>query len=270
MVEVPPTQPQPSLCDSTPRTPRLNRLTIAHLLLWMTTTAVVLVSLRSQQPPPAERIGFASFLHQARSEEEREILFKERQQQVWRRWNARHFVRLAFAPVSGVALAAAIMALWRAATSRFGFPVQPGHWLLVAIAGLIVLAALRSYLLSLISRDGTEWLITVIVTGLLMAITYFNREPFRWRIAFAWLTAGFGTTSFAFAIQCMSPAVEPSNLFGLGMFLIGLFPFVAILCTAFDIAQCGRYDIFHWIGIATLLGVLAHIVALLTMPGLVR
>jgi len=251
-------------------TPYRNRLTIAHLLLWMATTGVVLVSLRSQQPRPAESIGFASGLHQVQSEKEYRILFKERQQQVWRVWNAQYQVGLAFAPVSGIALAGAVLALWRVVTRRFGFPVQPGHWLLLVIAGMMVLAAFRSYSQQRISGDGAEWLIAAIETVMLMAVTYVNREPFRWCAAFGVLAAGFGIVTLSFAIQYLSSSFEPTNLFGLGLLVVLLFPFVALVCTATDITERGRYDIFHWIGIATLLGLVAHIVALRTVAGLVR
>src|SRR6266481_4184363 len=109
--------------------PMHNRLSIAHLLLWMATTGAALVCLQQYKPRPPETIGFASFLSQARTQEELKIEMDKRRQEIWRVWNAQYLIGLSFSPVYGAAAAGAVLAAWRIVTRRFGFPDQPGHWL---------------------------------------------------------------------------------------------------------------------------------------------
>jgi hypothetical protein len=250
--------------------PRTNRLTVAHLLLWMATTGVVLVSRRAEEPPPADEIGFGSFLHQARSEEERRIVFKQRQQEAWRQWNARYLVNLAFAPVGGIAVAGALLAAWRSVTRRFDFPVQSGHWLLVAIIGLMILAAARSHLQARLSGDEPDLVVTLIATVMLIAIAFFNRERVRWCAAFGLLSTGFATISLSLFIQFLSLSIKPNDLFGLGLFAIALFPIAVLCCAALDLSERDRFDTFHWLGIATLFGCVGHFIVLTFVVRAVR
>src|SRR5262245_38429214 len=125
--------PSSAICDS-PRTDSAhgNRLVIAHLLLWMTTTGLVWTYLIAHRPLPPEAIETSTTTTQPGVEAE--IEWNEGELRNWRQQETQLTVAMAFAPVYGAALAGAVLSAWRIATRRFGFPVQPGHWLLVAIA----------------------------------------------------------------------------------------------------------------------------------------
>ena len=121
-----------------------NRLSIAHLLLWTATTALVLAGLQrmwhsdlprmSPEPPESDvvvELGGVRILDKGRS--------AFRQMQLLER--SLSFLALAFSPAYGAALAAAGLAAWRMATRRGGFPAQPGHWLLLAVASITLAMA---------------------------------------------------------------------------------------------------------------------------------
>src|SRR5688572_28112648 len=119
--------------------PQQNRLSIAHLFLWTATTAVVLTHQQSLKPPAPDRIGFSSFLSQPGMDVEVEMA--KQRQRIHGRWTSRWLVDLAFSPVYGAALAGVVLAFWRLITLRFGFPTQPGHWLLILICMLYWIVA---------------------------------------------------------------------------------------------------------------------------------
>jgi len=224
---------------------------------------------RAHKPPPAERIGAASFIHQAKSEEEYKRLFKEFQAQRWRHWNAQYLVGLAFVPVKGIALAAACIAVWRTLTQRFGFPIQPGHWLLVVAAGIVFWAAIRPYFQSLHSHEVGESISTAVATCMTAVVAYSNRTRLRWCGAFSLLAAGFGTVTLSFLLLSLSPSVQPSNLMGLGLLLLAAFSIAVLVSLAVDITEREQYDVFHWIGIATVLGLAGSVVAAMVAPRLI-
>jgi hypothetical protein len=76
---------------------RPNRLTTAHLLLWMAGTGLALVYFQSQRPPPPEEIGFASLVMPGGADPKAERA--KAQQYVWRRWHNRYLVGLAASPI---------------------------------------------------------------------------------------------------------------------------------------------------------------------------
>src|SRR5262245_24061625 len=206
-----------------------NRLSIAHLLLWMATTGGVIARLQADKPPPAEKIGFGSFLHQARTEEEWQALFKKRQQERWRGLQASYVVRLFFAPVPAAALAGGLLAAWRIVTRRFGFPVQPGHWLLVGIAAMLLLASFRSIVILQASGDAADILAAIGATSLLSAITVASREPLRWRVA-------FGSLAVSFAAAGLGLSLAP-GLLDPALMLVLSFPLAVITCAMIDLAE---------------------------------
>lgn len=237
-----------------------NRLTVAHLLLWMATTGFLLARLQMHQP-----VGSAT-KESVNSRAE----FTDEELKAGRRETVRRYIALIFAPVNGVAFAAVLLALWRVATRRFGFPTQPGHWLLILFGVLLAVSDVRNQLLSTIPRDGAEMLSAAVATCLLVIVAYVNRQRLRWSVAFAIPAVGFGTAFLVFLLRTLSPAIQPVNLMSLGLLVFTSFPLLLVVCTAFDLAERQRYDIFHWIGIATLLGCTVHFAALISLLRMAR
>src|SRR5262245_9542230 len=95
-----------------------NRLSIAHLLLWTTMTALVLMFVRAVYAPGVMPPELDDALR----------INIERQSQL------QMSVLLVFSPAYGAALSSLCLTAWRLATRRFGFPTQPGHWLLLMVA----------------------------------------------------------------------------------------------------------------------------------------
>jgi hypothetical protein len=177
-----------------------NRLSTAHLLLWTATMALAF-SL-CERPPPASKIGFASFLFTPGTDVE--AAMNRERQQIWRLWQNRYYVNLAFAPIYGLALGGLVLAGWRIATARSGFPTQPGHWLLVVIGSATALVA--------------------------------------------WPVYPEGATLVGLALVGIVGIV--------GAIVLGMF------CVETDLAERRSRDIFHWLGVAALLGVVGHFAAL--------
>jgi hypothetical protein len=167
-----------------------NRLSIAHLLLWMATTGAVLALGHRNKPLPVDKNGIDN-----------------RQQQMVRQWNARYYVTLTFAPAAGAAYAGVVLACWRTATRQFGFPTQPGHWILLGMSGMFALAAVRPYLIWLIP-EVADITISATASGFFIAISIALREPLRWRITFGMLGCAFGIALLAFVVKFLSPANE--------------------------------------------------------------
>jgi len=232
-----------------------NHLTIAHILLWTAGTGIALTYLQAQKPPPPESIGFASIL--TGLNEDPKIKLAELQQGVWRLFHARYVVGLFFAPVYGAALAGGLLAIGRFATRQFGFPVQPGHWLLLVIASLFVLFIVHPLLRRLpISSHGADCVGAMYMTSVLVAVTVLVREPLYWRCPLGLAAVGSLLLVAGFSAGFISPSFELSPLFPLGIGAIIAVPFAALVCLALDIAdRSRRYDYLHWTGVATLLGV---------------
>jgi hypothetical protein len=230
-----------------------NRLTITHTLLWTTATGIALTYFQAQKPPP---LGFASIIVGPGTT--LEIERAKLQQKFSRQLHFRYAVGLVFAPVYGAALAGGLLAIGRLATRRFGFPVQPGHWLLLVIANMFLWMVAHPLLRRLPgSPDVADFVGVIWMTSVLVAVTVIVREPLRWCCVFGLASAGFLLlTASVLAYILLPPSIELSPLFLLGIGAIVAVPFAALLCLALDIADCSRrYDYLHWAGVATLLGV---------------
>jgi len=234
-----------------------NRLTIAHLLLWTATTGVALAYLLEQRPPPAKSIFFASFITQAGQDAEAEMA--KAQQKIHRRWQTNYQIGLAASPVYGAALAGAVLATWRVVTWRFGFPVQPGHWLLLMISSLSLLLVIHPSMQRLLqSQDAPDFMMATVMAGIVAGVIIMIGEP-RWRCALGLGATGFGLLSLAYIASLSSAPIEPPGLIVVGVLAVAAFPVAALICTAADIAERGRFDLFHWIGVATLFGTVTHV-----------
>jgi hypothetical protein len=236
-----------------------NRLTVAHLLLWTATSGAALAYQLEQKPPPPEKIGFASLLVGAGQDPK--IVRAKAQQRIHRAWQTKYEIGLVFAPVYGAALSGAVLAMWRVATMRFGFPTQPGHWLFLIVASLIVAHVLHPWLRPYLDwADGPDFGWSIFLTLAATAITVGVREP-RWRCAIGMVAVGFGTMVTSYFISLNSNRFEPPGLFVVGGLFVAAFPFGVLFCTFADFAERKRYDVFHWIGVATLAGVVLHFLA---------
>jgi hypothetical protein len=250
--------------ESTPlgaAVPRRNRLAIAHLLLWTAATGLVLLYFQSRRLPPQDSIGFASFLTQ-RGTDVKAKMAADRQR-IWRSWHRGCLVGLAFAPIYGAALAGLGLGIGRTVTGRFGFPAQPGHWLLLEIGGITAIVASRHLLRSLpLSADGEDFVVAclmlVVASAAALAVGY---SP--WRLPMAAAACGLAVICLAYGISLRSQSIESPGLYGVGLLVIALVPLLALLAVVLDLADRRRYDIFHWFGVAAFLGVLGHFLALI-------
>lgn len=242
--------------------PRRNRLAIAHLLLWTAATGLALLYFQSRRPPPQDSIGFASFLTQSGGSDAKAEMAAARQR-IWNSWQRAYLVGLAFSPIYGAALAGIGLAIGRTVTGRFGFPAQPGHWLLLVIGGTTAIVASRQLLRSLpLSDDGEDFVLTCLMLMVVTAAAVgVGHSP--WRLPMATAVCGFAIICLAYVISFRSQSIEPPGLYGLGLFVIALVPFLALLAVGLDLANRKRYDIFHWFGVAAFLGVLGHFLALI-------
>ena len=109
--------------------------------------------------------------------------------------------------------------------------------------------------------DGPDFGWSIFMTLAATAITIGVREPL-WRCAVGLVAAGFGILCVAYMVSYHSTSLEPPGLFVLGFFSIAVFPFAVLFCTVVDIPERGRFDAFHWIGVATLAGVVMHFLVL--------
>lgn len=239
---------------------RCKRLTIGHLLLWTATTGMALAYFQSQRPPPPEKIGFASFLHQPGTDVEAEMA--KARQRIWHGWQRGYLINLAASPIYGVALAGIGLAIGRMATGRLGFPSQPGHWLLLEIGAMAGLVASRPLLRWLpLSPDGHDFvlasLLLVVAIGTALVVC---RSA--WLLPMATAAGGFAVICLAYLVSFGSASSEPPGLYGVGLIVIGTVPFLALLVTILDLADRKRYDLFHWLGVATLFGIVGHFLAL--------
>jgi hypothetical protein len=222
---------------------------------------LVLANLQSQKPPRAQDIGFLSFLHRAgMTDEEVKIEFRRQQEATWWQMTRVHHINLAFSPVSGGALAGGVLAIWRLITRRFGFPVEPGHWLLVTFAALMLVAALRSHLQRFMSADSPDLVATLLALCLSLFVAMFARVAIYWRLTFGLLATSCGALALAFTIS--NPRQEPASLFTVGLLGVLTFPFAAIICSVANWVNGEKFDIFHSFGMFVMVGMMAHFGAL--------
>ncbi|HEX5103116.1 MAG TPA: hypothetical protein VFV87_04865 [Pirellulaceae bacterium] len=181
---------------------------------------------------------------------------------IWNSWQRAYLVGLAFSPVYGAALAGVGLAIYRTVTGRFGFPAQPGHWVLLAIGGVMGIIASRPVLRTLpLSADGEEFILVclMLVVATATAIGVGNNV---WRLPMACAALGLTIICLSYAISLRSQSIEPPASFIFGFFVIAQVPFLGLLALACDLAGHKRHDIFHWFGVATFVGVLGHLLAL--------
>jgi hypothetical protein len=114
-----------------------------------------------------------------------------------------------------------------------------------------------------ISQDGPEFVVTLIMAVVVGIATAACREPLRWRVVLGLAGVGLAIACLAFIVYFLSSSPEPLDLFVLAFLAMGSVPFAALLCALQDLAEREHYDFFHWVGVATLLGVAAHVVALI-------
>jgi len=84
------------------------------------------------------------------------------------------------------------------------------------------------------------------------------REPRRWRVALCCLLAAVVVPLVAFLIV---PLENPRarELTGLSIVLAWyIAALVAVLVGIWDFIRRERFDLFHWVGVVSLLGILAH------------
>jgi hypothetical protein len=174
---------------------------------------------------------------------------------------------LAAAPVYGVALAGAALAAWRLITLRHGFPTQPGHWLLLHIA-VVPLVAATDWLLNLPRTSDHQAIAAALGLLALAAVSagsVFNK-PLRWHLPFIMAGAGF----IVLALQYWNLDEELAG-YGVDYYFAGgakLMLVVALLmippAVVVDLSTRTPYDVLHWIGVVTLAMALLH-GALLTL-----
>ena len=157
-----------------------NRLSIAHLLLWTTTTALILAGLQLIKPE-------ATFAEDQQLDPQLlAMMARVRESYRWQ-----HATILLFSPVYGAAIAGAALAIWRLTTRRFGFPAQPGHWLLlmIAVSPVVVIIARLQILppLQLVVAH-------ILWAGLALGAVMQRIGPRRWRLTFQLAAIGFAGT----------------------------------------------------------------------------
>ena len=236
-----------------PATPRL-RLSIAHLLLWMAATAVVVTLFpKGWLSGPDDRNSpevYGRLLQQRRTLERLSVV--------------------AVAPCYGAAVASLLVAGVRLLWRRPGFPSLPGHWplinlgLWVLIAGSIVTSAaepdLSTYNLHVVLQNGGPPLAILAILLLAVGIQAVAavREPRRWRIALRWQLAAVVLPVLAFLLTSLEqrPALAMTGtLVVLCWYIAAL---LAVLAGLWDFVSRERFDLFHWTGVVCLLGILAH------------
>ena len=244
------------------RQPPPNRLSIAHLLLWTATTAAVLAGTQRlwHSRLPLLSPSTPSFAGPEDTEDRPQTLepFRRAQETESRlRWLAHDF-----APVNGLALAGLALAAWRLARGRGGFPVQPGHWLLLAVASVIATMAWPLALSPVPMVGEVPLSLRFALPGGVLLVAAWLLPASDWRFSFDEL--GGGLVGLGLAIYILSqfggaygPVIAvpigliPAILMALGTLTIGL-------AVAEDVQSQARRDVFHWAGLAVWLLLLVH------------
>jgi hypothetical protein len=235
-----------SSCDP-PISTQPNRLTLAHLLLWLTLTSILMAIQRYPQENPFDDPAAAA-----------EYAARQRMDAL---------VDFAVAPAYGAALGAMVVAIARVATRRAGFPSQPGHWLLLILAATCLSAA---SLLITATNVRSLFLVSVkVVPAGVSAVAGFVccRER-RWRWTFwLWslglsvqLLGGWALLALLLLFEItpfagLSLLLAIPSLVVLGAMLLGL------VSSLLDIRSSESRDIFHWIGAVALGGVVLELIA---------
>jgi hypothetical protein len=227
--------PEPS-----PQPARPLRLTIGLLLLWTTTTAMAL--------------GLAADLQRRSDEVIAASPFPGGMSRVF--W-ALEMLSFLATPAYGAALAATVIAAYRAAIRLGGFPTQPGHW----IAILLGIATLGFFAGQISNFDEhAQGLISTAVTILLAIVSCLaasaTQQPRRWRAALVVSAGGF-CSLLAMMIAGQAARLDATMpamwlLYGLPGLAIGVAVLLAVAAAVIDLVRPPRYDLFHWVGTITL------------------
>jgi len=223
----------------TERAPASNRLSIAHLLLWTATIAMVLGFVRHAAPhfTPTSATTAQYALN------------------LWLQYS----LLFAVSPAFGAVLAGSVLAAWRVATRRFGFPAQPGHWLLLILSVVpLVVAAIWLRLSEDRGMVVVVFVTLIVLTALSSTAVVQTRQPVRWRLTFALAAWGLGGIVLSLALQFVftkPAATMPAVLGGLSVVSSIL---AGLASGILDLTAPERFDVFHWIGVATLAALTAY------------
>ena len=219
--------------------PARQRLSIAHLLLWMAGTAIALAFFRTffagDQPA-----GVQAPLR---------------------------FFALLQAPIVGAALGSLPLAVWQALHGKRGFPHQPGHWLLVLqgisfLAGIIVTLITQPAeppigysQLSLTAATREFWRLVPTLAVTLLVLT--QVRELRWRWMFGLMAIGYGTCVF-FGSRALGATID---LYHLGTAFLWLFQtssaIVLVGCVIIDRNIGIERDFLHSAGVVVRLAAIA-------------
>lgn len=241
------------MSDKTP--PRPVRLSISHLLLWTTTTALVVALLQGVMP------------------------LQESAGSPWRRteWIVT-VVLLCCAPAWGAAIAGGVLAVWRLIHYRAGFPAEPGHWMLVILGTFAVGAGL---VILLENVRGPAAFAVVVLLGLAVLIPIetgfaaWCSNSRHWQFAFLSIVIGLLGISFHILVAAVGSHSRPApSLVVLGLLgicvAIGLPPLAFVVAVLTDLVRRERRDALHWIGIAALAAITAQPIAIFAIEAVVQ
>jgi hypothetical protein len=228
-----------------------NRLSIAHLLLWTAATALVFSC--CERPPAPSQIGIGGFSQPGTNVE---AARDRERQRFWQMLQNRYLINLAFAPIYGFALAGFMLASWRITNAKSGFPTQPGHWLLVVIGSATALVAAKLRLSLPPPASDYEDSMYLLIVALMSLLAGFKVGDSLWRVP---LLIFGGSILLLSPLPALAPGPGGGTLVTMAMFGVGTAFILALVCAATEVARCDRGDIFHWTGVATLIGVVGHL-----------
>lgn len=225
------------------RQPHEERLTIALLMLWTATTAVVLGFDRATNVQSNGQLG-----------------------------QLPRVMSFITSPLIGMGLSAWALMLWRWFTDGPRFPTQPGHWLLLlfgftSVTSLVLRAVM---LISLAGLRGFQWFVGIYFLTELSAVVMYVvairsiRDRWRWLFIIGLVTSAIGLASSVLMLASYEMMMVISvirQLLGWG-FCLGMCG-IAIA----DIRDATRRDSLHWIGLGVVGGYLLYATA---APWLIR
>jgi hypothetical protein len=226
-------------------------LSIAHLLLWITMTSVVLA------------IGQQMLRHGQLGEG---IASDDSFSDIRAKWRVTTFVRIAASPAYGAALAGVTIALWRLCRGRQDFPAQPGHLLLIVIAAQ-QFSTVAVWLLQRFVPGYAFWMasLVLLVPAFAGAVAAIHSKERRWRLAFFLHSLGF--VGYAIGIFAFAALIDFGVFPGISLLirvpsLIVVTAYATGLAAAFWDVRLGiDRDFFHWVGVAALLAVTVETIA---------
>jgi FtsH-binding integral membrane protein len=223
--------------------PQPNRLTIAHLLLWMAGTALAIVIFPTDWlPSPAATGTRAAFL--------RRLALRD---------NVEKVLAAIIAPLYGTAIAGLPLAALRLVERRSGFPAQPGHFLLLALGLLYLLGALVLRAPADAIYPPTSLLVFMLLVALVavsLGAAVQIKTPAGWCLTFRTV---LGVTTFL-VLGYIAAHWDPRPVWAAGLLATSLI--VASLAGLFAVTsdlwqRQSEYDLFHWLGVVVFLGTLA-------------